>query len=43
MPDSDANALCVASVPLTAEGWTALPEGVVLALRQGNEEARIAP
>jgi predicted glutamine amidotransferase len=43
VPDSDADALCVASVPLTAEGWTSVPEGTVLALRQGNEVARVVP
>lgn len=37
------DALYVASVPLTAEGWTPLREGTVLALRKGHEEARIAP
>ena len=41
--DSDTDALFVASVPLTAEGRTSVPEGTVLALRNGNEEARIAP
>lgn len=31
----------VASVPLTAEGWTPLPEGTVLAICRGRELARI--
>jgi len=43
VPDSDTDALFLASVPLTEEGWSPLPEGTVLALRNGNEEARIAP
>lgn len=37
----DASVLYVASVPLTAEGWTPVPEGTVLALREGTEIARI--
>jgi len=40
-PDDDNNVLYVASVPLTAKGWTAVPEGTVLALRQGTEIARV--
>jgi glutamine amidotransferase len=30
-----------ASVPLSDEGWTALPEGAVIALRDGREVARV--
>jgi glutamine amidotransferase len=33
----------VASVPLTVEGWKALPEGSVIALDQGKEIARVEP
>lgn len=33
----------VASVPLTADGWMPLPEGVVLALSAGREMARVEP
>ena len=32
----------VASVPLTAEGWEPLPEGTIVALRDGSEVARIS-
>ncbi len=39
--DEDIAITAVASVPLTAEGWTPLPEGTVLALRRGREIARI--
>lgn len=39
----DSDVLYLASVPLTAEGWTSVPEGTVLALRNGHEEARVAP
>lgn len=42
-PHSETDAICVASVPLTEEGWTPLPEGIVLALRQGREVARTGP
>jgi glutamine amidotransferase len=38
----DTHVLYMASVPLTAEGWTSVPEGTVLALRNGYEEARIS-
>ena len=43
VPDGNDEALCIASVPLTTEGWTSVPEGTVLALRQGREVARVAP
>jgi len=39
-PHEKANVLYVASVPLTAEGWTPLPEGTLLALRDGAVVAR---
>lgn len=39
-PHSDTDAVYIASVPLTEEGWTPLPEGTVLALRRGREVAR---
>lgn len=42
LPDEDTDALFLASVPLTAEGWTAIPEGTVLALRDGSEQARVS-
>lgn len=41
-PEDDTDALLVASVPLTADGWTGLPEGTVLALGQGAEVGRIS-
>lgn len=41
-PHDDTSVLYVASVPLTAEGWTSVPEGTVLALQQGTEIARVA-
>ncbi len=40
-PPDHASVLYVASVPLTAEGWTSLPEGTVLALRKGSEVGRV--
>lgn len=43
LPDEDTDAIFLASVPLTAEGWAPLPEGTVLALRDGVEVARITP
>jgi glutamine amidotransferase len=39
-PQDGTTALYLASVPLTEEGWTPLPEGTVLALRDGAELAR---
>ena len=41
--DSRGATVFVASVPLTGEGWSPLPEGAVLALRQGAEVARVLP
>lgn len=43
VPDDETEAIFLASVPLTADGWVPLPEGTVLALRNGVEEARIVP
>jgi len=40
LPERDTAVLYLASVPLTPEGWTPLPEGCVVALRQGAEVAR---
>jgi len=40
---SDGVATCVASVPITKDDWTPLPEGAVLALSGGRELARIEP
>ncbi len=37
---TDRKGLMVASVPLTSSGWSALPEGTVIALRDGVEVAR---
>jgi predicted glutamine amidotransferase len=42
-PHGDTEAVYVASVPLTEEGWTPLPEGTVLALCRGREVARTGP
>ncbi len=41
--DPDTTVVYVASVPLTEEGWSPLPEGTVLALRRGQEVARTGP
>ena len=43
VPDSDTTIVYIASVPLTKEGWSPLPEGTVLALREGIEVARTEP
>ncbi|MGD9864220.1 MAG: class II glutamine amidotransferase [Pseudodonghicola sp.] len=40
-PHEKASVLYLASVPLTSEGWTPVPEGTVLALKGGAEIARI--
>ena len=40
-PRANTDVLYVASVPLTAEGWTPVSEGTVLALQEGAEAARI--
>jgi glutamine amidotransferase len=40
-PEDNTDVLYVASVPLTAEGWTPVPEGTVLALQQGAEILRV--
>jgi len=40
-PESNSTGLMVASVPLTSNGWAALPEGCVVALRNGREIARV--
>jgi len=40
VPDPGAKAVYLASVPLTGEGWEPLPQGTVLALRDGEEVAR---
>ncbi len=42
-PQSETEAVCVASGPLTEAGWTPLPQGAVLALRRGRELARTDP
>ena len=42
LPDDDTQALYLASMPLTAEGWTPVPEGTVLGLRDGRELSRVA-
>lgn len=41
--DDTGEVLYVASVPLTAEGWTPLPEGTILALRNGEVVGREDP
>jgi predicted glutamine amidotransferase len=43
VPDPDTTVVYIASVPLTEEGWSPLPEGTVLALREGTEVARMEP
>ena len=43
VPDPDTTVVYIASVPLTEEGWRPLPEGTVLALREGIEVARAEP
>jgi predicted glutamine amidotransferase len=40
-PENAANLLYVASVPLTGDGWTPLPEGTLLALRDGALVGRV--
>ncbi len=39
-PVAETKGIMVASVPLTDQGWTELPEGTVVALKDGNEVAR---
>ncbi len=44
VPDPDTTVVYIASVPLTEEGWSPLPEGTVLArAREGTEVARMEP
>jgi predicted glutamine amidotransferase len=40
-PTDETDVLYVASVPLTSEGWSPVPEGAVIALQQGLEVARL--
>ena len=41
LPDADTPALMLASVPLTDEGWSPLPEASITALKDGVEVARV--
>ena len=40
---SDQEVVYFASVPLTDDDWAPLPEGIVLAIRNGREVARVSP